>query len=373
MSKIPNGYEIINLFESMYPKFLAMEGDKIGLQIGSLAQPVEHVLIALDVTEDVVEEAIRHEAKLIIAHHPLIFHPLKSIQTDKAQGRIIEKCIKNEIAVYAAHTNMDIAEGGVNDLLADALGLLDTEVLIPTYAEQMKKLVVFVPASHADSVRQAVGNSGAGFIGNYSHCTFNSDGTGTFCPQEGTKPFIGVQGKLEKVEEVRIETIFPASMQRKIIRAVLEAHPYEEVAYDIYPLDNKGKELGLGKIGRLHEEMSLEQFAHHVKTCFDVPAVRVVGSPEAKVQKVAVVGGDGNKYINQAKFQGADVYVTGDLYYHVAHDALMLGLNVVDPGHNVEKIMKLGVQKQLQKKVADKKFKTAIHASAINTDPFTFM
>jgi dinuclear metal center YbgI/SA1388 family protein len=373
LTKVPNGHEIISLFESMYPKHLAMEGDKIGLQIGTLAKPVEHVLIALDVTEDVVEEAIQHKANLIIAHHPLIFYPLKSIQTDKVYGRIIEKCIKHDIAVYTAHTNVDIAEGGVNDLLAEALGLTNTEVLVPTYAEKMKKLVVFVPVSHADAVRKAIGDSGAGFIGNYSHCTFNSQGTGTFMPQEGTNPFIGVQGKLEKVEEVRIETICPESIQRKVIRAMLAAHPYEEVAYDIYPVDNKGRELGLGKIGYLKEEMTLEQFAHHVKECLDVKGVRVVGNLSEKVRKVAVVGGDGNKYINQAKFKGADVYVTGDMYYHVAHDAMMLGLNIVDPGHNVEKVMKFGVQKQLQQKAAEKKFQTAIHASQIHTDPFTFM
>ena len=141
MSKIPNGHEIISLFESMYPKHLAMEGDKIGLQIGALNKPVQHVLIALDVTEEVVDEAIRLGANVIIAHHPLIFNPLKAIHTDKAYGKIIEKCMKNDIAIYAAHTNVDVAKGGVNDLLAEALGLQNTEVLAPTYAEEMKKLL----------------------------------------------------------------------------------------------------------------------------------------------------------------------------------------------------------------------------------------
>ncbi len=149
---------------------------------------------------------------------------------------------------------------------------------------------------------------------------------------------------------MRIETIIPVSLQRKVIKAMVTAHPYEEVAYDVYPLDNKGETLGLGKIGYLQEEMTLGQFAEHVKQSLDVKGARVVGKLDDKVRKVAVLGGDGNKYINQAKFKGADVYVTGDMYYHVAHDAMMLGLNIVDPGHNVEKVMKQGVQKQLQEK-----------------------
>ncbi|MDM5156487.1 Nif3-like dinuclear metal center hexameric protein [Bacillus sp. DX1.1] len=373
MSKIPNGHEIISLFEGMYPKHLAMEGDKIGLQIGALNKPVRNVLIALDVTEEVVEEAIDTEANVIIAHHPLIFNPLKAIHTDKAYGRIIETCIKHDIAVYAAHTNVDVAKGGVNDLLAEALGLQRTEVLVPTYAEEMKKIVVFVPVTHVDAVRTALGDAGAGHIGNYSHCTFNSEGTGTFIPQEGTTPYIGEVGRLERVEEVRIETIIPASLQRRVVKAMLAAHPYEEVAYDVYPLDNKGETLGLGKIGYLQEEMSLQQFAEHVKHSLDVKGARVVGALDDKVRKVAVLGGDGNKYINQAKMKGADVYVTGDMYYHVAHDAMMLGLNIVDPGHNVEKVMKQGVQKQLQQKANEKKFAVQIHASRLHTDPFTFV
>lgn len=373
MSKIPNGHEVIGLFEAMYPKSLAMEGDPIGLHIGALNRPVSNVLIALDVTEEVVDEAIEKQANLIIAHHPLIYRPLKAIQTDTVYGRIVEKCIKHNIAVYAAHTNVDIASGGVNDLLAEALGLVQTEVLVPTYEEKMKKLVVFVPVSHGEAVRQALADSGAGHIGGYSNCSFQVEGTGAFLPLEGTNPYIGTEGKLERAEEVRIETIFPASLQRKVVRTMLAAHPYEEAAYDIYPLENEGHVLGLGKIGRLPEEMTLGQFAEYVKERLDVPRVRVVGGLHDIVKKVAVLGGDGNKYIKQAKFKGADVYVTGDVYYHVAHDAMMLGLNVVDPGHNVEKVMKAGVQKQLQQRAAEKKFAVTVHASVVSTEPFTFL
>ncbi|MCX8001468.1 MAG: Nif3-like dinuclear metal center hexameric protein [Anoxybacillus mongoliensis] len=371
--KTPNGYEIIQLFEQFAPKHLAMEGDKIGLQIGTLNKPIRRVMITLDVLEHVVDEAIAHEIDLIVAHHPPIFRPLKHIVTDQPYGRMIEKCIKHNIAIYAAHTNLDIAKGGVNDWLAEALQLQNVDVLVPTYEESMKKLVVYVPHTHADAVRKAIGDAGAGHIGNYSHCTFNSEGIGTFLPEEGANPFIGQQGKLETVEEVRIETIVPARLQRKVIQAMLQAHPYEEVAYDIYPLENKGETYGLGRIGALSEEMTLQQFAEHVKQALRVPAVRVVGELTSRVRKVAVIGGDGNKYIHEVKMSGADVYVTGDLYYHVAHDALMLGLNVVDPGHHVEKVMKEGVAHVLKTMCAQQKFDVDIYVSQTNTEPFTFI
>lgn len=340
--KTPNGHEIIQLFDQFSPKGLAMEGDKIGLQIGRLNKKVDRVMIALDVLENVIDEAIEKNVQLIIAHHPPIFRPLKNIMTDTTPGRMIEKLLKHEIAVYAAHTNLDVTTGGVNDLLAEALGLEKPEILVPTFDSKLKKLVVYVPVSHADEMRQVLGNTGAGFIGSYSHCSFSINGTGRFLPGEDTHPYIGQTGKLEEVEEVRIETIVPESLLKKTVTAMLKTHPYEEVAYDVYPVENKGETLGLGRIGTI-PEMTLEEFAGKVKTALEVDKVRVVGDLSAKVKKVAVLGGDGNKYFTQAKFKGADVYVTGDIYYHTAHDAMMQGLNMIDPGHNVEKVMKKGV------------------------------
>ncbi|WP_075982329.1 Nif3-like dinuclear metal center hexameric protein [Bacillus massilinigeriensis] len=367
-----NGHELIQLFEAFSPKSLAMEGDKIGLQIGRLNKPITNVMIALDVLEEVVDEAIQKNVELIIAHHPFIYRPLQKITTDTAYGRMIEKLIKHDIAVYAAHTNLDVAKGGVNDLLAQALGLKNTEVLIPTYDTKLKKLVVYVPVSHADSVKQALGNSGAGAIGNYSHCSFSVNGTGEFLPGEDTNPFIGGRGMLEKVDEARIETIFPEHLQKRVISAMIKAHPYEEVAYDIYPLENQGEALGLGRIGMI-DEMTLEEFARHVKDSLEVKGVRVVGDLTAKIKKVAVLGGDGNKYFTSAKFKGADVYVTGDMYYHVAHDAMMAGLNIVDPGHNVEKVMKKGVANYLNQVCEQKGYLVTIFPSEVHTDPFQFI
>lgn len=373
MRKAPNGQHIIQLFEQYSPKKMAMEGDKIGLQIGTLNKPIHRVMIALDVLEEVVDEAIEKKVDLIIAHHPPIFRPLKQIVTDSPQGKIVEKCIKHNISIYAAHTNLDVAKGGVNDLLAEKLKLTNTKVLVPTYTEELKKLVVFVPESHEECVREAIGQAGAGFIGNYSHCTFNTSGVGTFLPLEGTNPYIGEKGKLEHVNEVRIETIFPASIQSKVIKAMIKAHPYEEVAYDIYPLENEGETYGLGRIGELNESLSLEQFAKYVKDSLQVEGVRVVGDLSTTVKKVAVLGGDGNKFIHQAKMSGADVYVTGDIYYHVAHDAMMMGLNIVDPGHHMEKVMKEGVAKKLSELCEEEGISVEIFPSEPSTDPFKFI
>lgn len=370
--KIANGFEIIQLFEQFSPKGFAMEGDKVGLQIGSLKRQVERVLIALDVLENVVDEAIEKNVQLIIAHHPLIYNPLKNVVTDTVQGRMLEKLLKHGIAVYAAHTNLDVAKGGLNDWLAEALGIENAEVLVPTKETALKKIVVFVPEDHADNVRKALGCAGAGFIGNYSHCSFSATGTGRFLPGDNTAPYIGQHGVMEAVNEVRVETIVPEALIKKAITAVLKAHPYEEPAFDIYPLENRGEVLGLGRIGSIRE-MTLGEFAEKVKSVLHVDKVRVVGDLNSMVKKAAVLGGDGNKYYSQAKFKGADVYVTGDIYYHTAHDAMMLGLNMIDPGHNAEKIMKKGVAETMAKLSMAAGFKVEYIPSVLNTEPFQFV
>lgn len=369
-----NGHRLIQLFEEFSPKRYALEGDPIGLQIGTLNKPIEKVMIALDVLEEVADEAIEQHVDLIIAHHPLIYRPIKNLDTESVYGRTIKKLITRDIAVYAAHTNLDVAVGGVNDLLADALQLKDAKVLVPTIEVPLKKLVVFVPEKDADSVRAALGDAGAGAIGNYTHCSFSSKGVGSFRPGAGSNPHIGEQGKQEFVDEVKIECIYPDAIEKKVIQEMLKAHPYEEVAYDVYRLDNESSEkLGLGRIGELDREMTLKEFAEHVKQSLSVKHVRVTGNLHDKVKKVAVLGGDGNKYWKSAASQGADVYVTGDVYYHVAHEAMMAGLNLVDPGHHMEKVVKEGVKKALEKKLNEKEFDVEVVASKVETDPFQFL
>lgn len=372
MPKIPNGFEVIEIFEQFSPMSLALDDDKFGLQIGSLNKPIQNIMVSLDVLEEVVDEAIQKNIDLLISHHPPIFRPIKHVRTDTPIGRMIEKCLKHNIAVYSAHTNLDITAGGVNDLLAEALQLKEVKCLSTTHTTRLKKLVVYVPFDYANKVRAALGNTGAGHIGNYSHCTFNTIGKGTFKPEMGATPYIGAQGVLEEVEEVKIETVFPEYLERKLIREMLKAHPYEEVAYDLYLLENKGKEYGLGRVGILEEEMTLEQFAQYVKRVLHVDGVRVVGQLSNKVKKVAVLGGDGNKYIRQAHFAGADVFVSGDIYYHFAHEAMALGLNIVDPGHHIEKVMMNGVVTMLEKESALKHYKVKVFSAQTNTNPFQF-
>ncbi|MDK8180975.1 Nif3-like dinuclear metal center hexameric protein [Paenibacillus sp. UMB4589-SE434] len=370
---LAKGQTIIQWMEKLAPKSLAVPDDRIGLQLGSLQGEINNVLITLDVTEAVVEEAIQIGAKLIIAHHAIIFRPLKDLQTDTPAGRLYEKLIKHDIAVYISHTNYDIAEGGMNDLMADALRLQHVKVLEKLQQEKLQKLVVFVPKSHAEQVRTAILDTGAGWIGDYSHCSFNLEGIGTFKPLEGTNPFIGTTGKVEEVEEVRMETIIPSSVKSRVLRAMLKAHPYEEVAYDLYPVELEGKVYGLGRVGKLTEAVTLSELAEQVKTQFNVPFVRVVGPLDREVSKVAVLGGSGSRYVKHALFHGADVLVTGDIDYHTAHDALAAGLCIIDPGHNAEKMMKDSVAARLQAIANEQRSDTKFHSSGIATEVFQML
>jgi dinuclear metal center YbgI/SA1388 family protein len=367
------GQTVIQWFEQFSPKYLAMPDDKIGLQLGTLQKEIRKVLITLDVTDAVVEEAIQEQVDLIIAHHAIIYRPLPHLQTDTPAGRLYERLIKHDIAVYIAHTNLDVAEGGVNDMMAEALGLLDLSCLEAVYTEKLKKLVCYVPQTHHQQVLDALFAAGVGSIGPYSSCSFSfsSPGTGTFLPQEGTNPFIGEPGRLERVQEVRVETIVPESLQRKAVQAMLKAHPYEEAAYDLYPLEQAGRVHGLGRVGKLPAAVTLRELAELAKTVFDVPAVRVVGDLERPIRKVAVLGGSGGRYVRHAIFAGADVLVTGDIDYHTAHDAAAAGLALLDVGHNVEKILKRGVATYLAAKLA--KTATQVVASQVDTEPFKFL
>ncbi|WP_455662413.1 Nif3-like dinuclear metal center hexameric protein [Pradoshia sp.] len=369
--KIPNGHEVIQLFESFSPKYLAEDGDPIGLQVGTLSKKISKVQVVLDVTEEVVDEAIANGADMILAHHPFIFRPLKKIDYSHPHGRVIEKLIKHDITLYAAHTNLDVAEGGVNDLLAEALELKELTVLSPTHREGLKKLAVYVPAEAEEKVREALARAGAGNLGHYSHCSFSAEGIGRFKPDEHADPHIGSRGKLEAVKEVKVEVVVPELLANKVVRAMLNAHPYEEVAYDLYTLDNQGvKELGLGRVGLLPEAVTLREFAEKVKKAFEVDTVRVTGDLTAQIKKVAVLGGTGDKFVRTAQFKGADVFVTGDIYYHTAVDFLQEGMNIIDPGHNVEKIMKKGVASKMADLCAQAGFEVEWSASVIDTDPF---
>lgn len=324
---------IMDAMDRLAPRYLAESWDNVGLLLGSPAQKVNKVLVTLDVTQKVADQAVRDGIDLIVTHHPVIFTPVKQIRADLPQGQLLTTLIKGNIAVYAAHTNLDSATGGVNDILAAKFKLQDAKPLAVSYAEKLYKLIVFTPKTHVEAVRQAMSEAGAGHIGNYSHCSFAAAGTGTFMPLEHSNPFIGQKNTLEYVEEVRLETIVTEKGHRRIIKEMLKAHPYEEVAYDLFSLVNSGNALGLGRIGKLESPMSLHEFAALIKSTLNIEYVSVAGSQDQMIKKVAVCGGSGASFVQKAAFAGADVLVTGDVKYHEAQDALAAGMAVIDAGH----------------------------------------
>lgn len=368
-----HGQTIIQLMERIAPKSLAMEGDPIGLQLGTADKSVSRVLVALDVTDEVVEEAIRAKAEMIIAHHAILYRPARHLRTDLPAGKLFQKLLKHDIAVYVAHTNLDVAEGGVNDVLAEALGLEGCVPMAKLHGESLYKLVVFVPESHHGQVMQAVFAAGAGWIGRYSHCSFNVAGTGTYLPGEGADPYQGRVGQLERAAEIRLETIVPEAAKRHVVQAMLKAHPYEEVAYDLYPLDQQGRIFGLGRVGKLPAPATLAELAEQVKTAYRVPAVRLVGDPDRIIRKAAVLGGSGRDYVKAAMFAGADVLITGDIDYHTAHDALAAGFSLIDAGHNIEKWLKPAVADRLNAMLREAGYATEALASETDTEPFRFV
>lgn len=361
-----NGRKLIEHFEQIVPPSLALEKDRIGFQLGNLEREVTGVLVTLEVTDDVVNEAILLGANWIFTHHALIFQPLNSIRTDQPKGKLLEKLIMNQIQVYVAHTNLDTVKNGVNDVLADELGLLDKETFLVHGGDQLLKLVVTVPISHFETVRTAVCDKGAGAIGAYSHCTFASKGTGTFLPNKDASPFIGRQGELSEVDEYRLETIMPKSLESQVLQALFASHPYEEVAYDIYPL-SRSIPFGMGRIGNTKEEMELKDFVTHVKNVYQLDYIHVAGNTNAKVKRVAVLGGAGSRYVTEAKRQGADVYLTGDIDYHTAKLALEEGIALIDIGHATEQRVVPTVCYQLEQRL---KNITKVHPSQVNQNPF---
>jgi len=321
--------------EEMAPTSWAAPWDSVGLQVGSPDRELDRVLVTLDVTPEALELAGREGAGLCVTHHPLFLRPPQSFDPARPPGDLVAGALLRDLAVYVAHTNWDVAPGGVSDVLAEILELEDVDVLEQQGHEHLFKLAVFVPPDHADEVHDAVAAAGGGVIGDYTHCAFQSPGTGTFRPRQGADPFIGRVGELERVEELRLEVLVPARCLDGAVAAMKAAHPYEEVAYDVYPLGNRGKAYGLGRLGRLAEPLAGEEFAAVATQAVRGPGAepRVAGRRE-RVSRVAVIGGSGGGYVQQAAAAGADALVTGDVGHHEALLAVRLGLLLVDVGHH---------------------------------------
>lgn len=327
--------------ERLAPPTLAEEWDNCGLQVGDPEAEVSRVLVALTPLPEVFDEAEESGADLLLFHHPLIFRPLKSVDTASYPGDLLARAIRGGKSVYAAHTSYDAAPSGVSVALADALGL-DGPLEIVSARGELRKLVVFVPEENVEQVADALDDAGAGVIGDYRQCTFRTPGTGTFLPGNSSEPYLGERGRLEKVSEIRLETVVPAHTVRRAVAAATGAHPYEETALDIYPVEGHPGGCGYGRIGMLPQPITPEELREHVSESLGF-ATRLVADPAPgrRMERVAVLGGSGGSFIPEVAGR-ADAYVTGDLDYHDALLAESLGLTAIDAGHAATELPSLG-------------------------------
>ncbi len=323
--------EFQRTLEEWIPLATAWKGDNSGAQIGRKSSRITNILVALDVTMEVAEEAIRRRANLILTHHPLIFHPLRSLTPDSRAGEIALYVAEQKINLYAAHTNLDYVTGGVSTVMAAKLGLQNVKVLSPL-RESVSKVIVFVPASHLESVARAMHDAGGGRFNKYQECSFRSEGVGTFKGMKGARPFIGKEGILERTREVKLEILVEKWNVTRVIGAMIKAHPYEEVAYDIIPLENESRETGLGAVGELPKAVPGRTFLKIVKQKLNVPFLRFAGNAAKSVRRVAVCGGAGSDLVTDAIRQKADAFITADIKYHSFQGAEREIL-FIDAGH----------------------------------------
>ena len=323
--------QITSFLESVAPLSLQESYDNAGLITGNSQWECTGIITTLDATEAVVLEAIEKKCNLIVAHHPIIFGGLRKITGKNYVEQTIITAIKNDIAIYAIHTNLDNVLHGVNAAIADKLGLVNRKILQPKN-ETLKKLFTFVPVEFAENVRSAIFNAGGGHISNYSECSFNTAGQGTFKPGEGTNPFTGKRGIRHTEDEIKLEMIFPAWQQQSILSAMIAAHPYEEVAYDIIALDNQNQQVGSGLVGELPQPLTETEFLALLKEKFNLSVIRHTPLTGKPVKKIALCGGAGSFLIGAAIATGADFYITGDVKYHEFFDANNR-LVIADIGH----------------------------------------
>jgi dinuclear metal center YbgI/SA1388 family protein len=360
--------ELVSFFNEVAPFSLQESYDNSGLQTGDPEMELTGAVICLDVTVEVLDEALSHKMNLIIAHHPVIFGGLHSLTGRNQTEQVLLKAIKNDVAILAVHTNLDTVIPGVNDQIANKLGLINRRVLDPLN-DKLIKLVFFVPIANAEQVRQAVFEAGAGVIGEYDYCSYNMEGEGTFRASEKANPYVGEIGKIHKEKEIRVETILPEYIRGKVISALLSTHPYEEVAYDLYPLKNIHSKIGMGIVAELKEEMEEYDFLMELKQIFNSGCVRYTKLKGKKVKKLAICGGSGSSLLKKAISAGADVFVSADFKYHQFFEAENRIL-IADIGHYESEQF----TKELFYELVTKKFpKFALRLSEVNTNPINYL
>jgi len=360
--------DIINFLEELAPPSLQESYDNSGLLVGDRNTEVTAVLLSLDCTEDVIDDAISKGCNLIVSHHPIVFGGFKRFNGSNYVERTIIKAIKNDVLLYAIHTNLDNVQGGVNAKIAEKLGLTDVRIL-QRKSGRLKKVVTFCPTSHAEAVREAMFAAGAGSIGNYDNCSFNLEGQGTFRGNDNSDPFVGERRKTHTEPEIRIETILPDFRLKAVLSAMQEAHPYEEVAFDVYPLENSWKEVGSGMIGELPVEMDALDFLRSLKTTMRTDCVRYTLPHRASVKRVAVCGGSGSFLLKDAIAQKADILITGDFKYHQFFDAENR-IIIADIGHYESEQFTMEL---LAEKLADKFPTFAARLTRVRTNPINYL
>lgn len=356
--------EFIEPLEKLAPLSLQEGYDNSGLIVGNNNDQISSILICLDCTEAVVEEAIAGGHGLIVAHHPIVFKGLKKFNGSTYVERVVQMAIKNDVALYAAHTNLDKVHGGVNSKICEILGLGQCSVLLPE-KDDLCKIVVYCPTAKAEEMKNAMFAAGGGNIGNYDECSFSINGTGTFRAGEKADPFVGNIGERHSENEMRVELICNRWKSDEVTRAMIAAHPYEEVAYDVYPLMNADPFRGIGMVGELNEEMEVDAFLAHVKNKLELKGLRYSGAVSGPIQSVAVCGGSGSDLIQIAKARGAQAFITSDIKYHQFFDAED-DLLLIDVGHYESERF----TKDLLAEILRSNFpKFAIHLTGVDTNP----
>ena len=364
----------LELLHDRYPPAQAASWDNPGLQVGAPDWPVARVLVTLDVTEAVLAEAAAVEGTFVLAHHPLLFRPLTRLTPDTASGRLALSAARAGTAVAAAHTNLDVTDdgAGTNDPVVAVLGLEEVAPLTTELREGSRiKLVTFVPPEAVDAVLDAVSAAGAGRIGEYERCAFRVEGTGTFRPLPGSDPYSGEGiGHAAEEQELRLEVELPRARAGGVVAALLAAHPYDEVAYDLIPLLD-GARVGFGRVGTLPQRQRLAAVAAAVRDRLPAPHLRYAGDPDRSVERVAIVGGAGDSLVDAARASGADVYITGDLRHHVTLDALTQGLALIDAGHHATEVAAMpAFLERLAVTARARALEAPVVASAVPTVPW---
>ncbi|MEW6388677.1 MAG: Nif3-like dinuclear metal center hexameric protein [Thermodesulfobacteriota bacterium] len=363
--------DILARLDAAYPFAWAVPEDRVGLQVGHPENPVEVILAALEVSEPVVAEAQAKKAQLLLTHHPLLYQPLGEVREDRGAGRLLAAVLRAGLALVACHTNLDVAPAGVNDYLARLLKLEEVELLSPVSGDPLHKLAVFVPVGYEDRVREALFDDRVGVIGRYSHCSFAGRGQGTYLPLQGAQPFRGEVASLTRAEESRLEVLVPESRVLAALDRLKASHPYEEVAYDLYPLKNSGSPLGFGRLGRLSPPLDFTRVVAWVKEVFGVSGVRVWGPAPARVERVAVLGGSGGDFISTAREKGAQLYITGEVRHHQVNLGDLKDFAILEVGHfSSEAVFIPEWVRQLNLLFQENGLKVQVHGAQTEAPPF---